>query len=182
MNLEDNIMKAQPDETTGEAQVKAFDALEGDLQQALEIAQAEAAKQAELHVRALADLDNVRRRAIREREELKKTGTANLIEAVLPALDSFRLGFTAADQHPEAAEVTRGFKMAYDQLFQALQSQGLSAIEPMGLPFDPHAHECIAQRPAPGVEEGFVVDVVRVGYRLGEKLLRPASVIIAQAL
>lgn len=154
---------------------------ENDLEKALILAQQALEDQKQLHLRALADLDNIRRRAAREQLELQVTATAQLMEAILPALDSFRLGFLAGEHHTAHVDMLKGFKMAYDQLLQILQSNGLELIDPKGIIFDPHAHECVAQRSELGVDEGIVLEVVRVGYRLGKKLLRPASVIIASA-
>lgn len=150
-----------------------------DLQSLLEAAKIEAERHNQLHLRALADMQNLRNRFIREKEDLIKTANAMLIEAFLPALDSFRLGFLAAENQPEAQSVVSGFKMAYDQLIQTLKEKGLTVLDPLHEVFDPHAHECLAQKPAEGIAEGIIVEVFRVGYRLGDRLLRPASVIIA---
>jgi molecular chaperone GrpE len=156
--------------------------LEGkDMQILLQESQEEAKKQADLYLRSLADMQNLRNRFIREKGELVKTANAMLIEALLPALDSFRLGFLASEGHAEGKDVALGFKMAYDQLMNALQEKGLLILDPKGEMFDPHAHECLAQKPAEGVEEGVILEVFRVGYRLGDRLLRPANVIIAAA-
>lgn len=152
---------------------------EPNSQSLLEAAQGEIERQNQLHLRALADMQNLRNRFVREKEDLIKTANAMLIEAFLPALDSFRLGFLAATNQVEAKEVVAGFKMAYDQLMQTLKEKGLIVLDPINENFDPHSHECLAQRPADGVAEGVVVEVFRVGYRLGDRLLRPASVIIA---
>lgn len=150
-----------------------------DLQSLLEAAQEEVERQTQLHLRALADMQNLRNRFLREKEDLIKTANAMLIEAFLPALDSFRLGFLAAQNQAEAQNVVSGFKMAYDQLMQTLKEKGLIVLDPLNEVFDPHFHECLAQKPTEGVAEGIVVEVFRVGYRLGDRLLRPASVIIS---
>ncbi len=177
MHREDASMKKDLEESIKETSPTPEDSSNDPLL----AVQEELAKQKDLQLRALADLDNLRRRFAREREDLIKTGTAALIEALIPALDSFRIGFNTAQNHPETSELTRGFKMAYDQLLQALAQHGLHILEPIGELFDPHVHDCLAQRPAEGAEEGIILDVIAVGYRLADKLIRPAKVIIAQA-
>jgi len=150
-----------------------------DIQTALAQAKEEISAYKDKHLRTLADLDNLRRRTIIEKDQLRKTAASQLIESILPVLDSFQLGLQAAQQHPEAQDITKGFRLAFDQLMNVLQQQGLTILNPIDAAFDPHQHECIAQRQQAGVDEGTVLEVVRVGYQLADKLLRPASVIVA---
>ena len=90
-----------------------------------------------------------------------------------------QLGLQAAENHPEAKDVTIGFKMVDDQLKSALTEQGLESIVPDGERFDPNLHECISQQASDEIEEDFVIQTVRSGYRLNEKLLRAANVIVS---
>jgi molecular chaperone GrpE len=145
----------------------------------LETVRADLSRQQELVVRTLADLDNVRKRAIRERDEWRTFAVASLIEALLPVFDAWKMGLDAAVNHPEAAETVKGLLMAYDQMQRVLSDHGVTVINPLGQSLDPHSHECVAHQPKEGAAEDEVIQVVRVGYKLGEKLLRPATVIVA---
>lgn len=130
-------------------------------------------------IRARADLDNVRRRAIRDKEELVKVANARIIEDLLPVLDNFELGFQSAEQHEDGKSIAEGFKMVYSQLKSSLEQHGLLAINPEGVEFNPNEHEAVSQAPSDDVEEGNVLTVIRVGYSLRGKLLRPATVIVS---
>ncbi len=146
----------------------------------LELALAEAAKFKDLYVRSLADLDNFRRRAARDKEDTRRTAAANLLEDLLPALDNMRLGLQSALQaHPEAKAVIDGIKLVSDQLRSVLTQHGLKEIAPMGQAFDPKFHESVAQQPSAEVAEGQVLQVLRPGYLLNDRLLRAASVVVS---
>lgn len=141
--------------------------------------QTEANEHREKFLRAVADLDNYRKRATRDREELVRVATMNLVEDLLPILDNFKLGLGSAEQAPEIKQHIQGFHMIYDQLSQLLEGKGLEAINPDQTTFDPTLHECIAHQPSDSVPEDRIMQVVRIGYKLNGKLLRPASVIVS---
>jgi molecular chaperone GrpE len=146
----------------------------------LEAAQAEAAKFKDQYVRSLADLDNFRRRAARDKEDTRRTAAASLLEDLLPAIDNMRLGLQSALQaHPEAKAVIDGIKLVSDQLRSVLGQHGLKEIDPAGQPFDPKFHESVAQQPSDQVAEGHVLQVLRPGYLLNDRLLRAASVVVS---
>ena len=142
----------------------------------LEQAQAEAA---EMKSRSVADLENYRKRMAREKSEILRSASAAVIESLLPVLDNLKLGLQAAAQHPEAKDVTEGFKMVEDQLRRALSEHGAEELIPDGEPFDPNLHECIAQQPSDTVPEDHVISTTRSGYRLNERLLRAANVLVS---
>lgn len=145
----------------------------------LEKAQAEAAEMKTRYLRSVADLENYRKRIAREKQEIIRSAAANVVEALLPVLDNMKLGLQAAENHPEAKDVTIGFKMVDDQLKRSLSEQGLEELMPDGDTFDPNLHECIAHQPSEEVEEDKVIQTVRAGYRLNERLIRAASVIVS---
>ncbi len=131
-------------------------------------------------LRAVADLDNYRRRMAREMQESRMLANAALIEDLLPALDNFRLGMTAAANHPEAADVAKGFEVVASQLQQILAQHGLVVLEPAaGDDFDHNEHEAVSQQPSDDIADDKVVTLVRAGYKLNERLLRPASVVVS---
>ncbi|CAI8290430.1 MAG: Protein GrpE [Opitutia bacterium UBA7350] len=145
----------------------------------LEQAQAETAEMQSRYLRSVADLENYRKRMAREKSEILRSASAAVIESLLPVLDNLRLGLQAAEQHPEAQDVTAGFKMVDDQLRRTLSEQGAQELVPDGEAFDPNLHECIAQQPSDTVPEDHVISTIRSGYQLNERLLRAANVIVS---
>ena len=146
---------------------------------ALEAAQTQAKNMEERYLRAMADLENLRKRTTREKQELSQFAAARIIEAILPILDSFEIGIQAAEKEPQAHSITQGFKMVYEQLNNLLSDNDLQTLNPLGAPFDPNRHECVAHQPSTDASEGTVTAVTRIGYSLHERLLRPASVVVS---
>ena len=143
-------------------------------------AKAEAAANYDKFMRTAADLENFRRRTVREKDELRQIVTARVLEDLLPALDNLALGLAAAKQpNADLKSLTGGIDMVFAQLRSALANHGLKEINPLGQPFDPHQHESISHAPSADVKEEHVVTVVRTGYSLNGRLLRPASVIVS---
>ena len=145
----------------------------------LEQARNEAAEMKVRYLRAVADLENYRKRITREKQEIIRSAAANVVESLLPVMDNMKLGLQAAENHPEAKDVTYGFKMVDDQLKKSLSEQGLEELVPDGEQFDPNLHECIAHQPSDEVKEDFVIQTVRAGYRLNDRLIRAANVIVS---
>lgn len=131
------------------------------------------------YLRLVADLENFRKRALREREDLLKVANGNFAEDLFPALDNFRLGLAAAESHPEAKPVVDGFRMVFGQIGEVLKNKGVEEVAPAGGEFDPKYHECISHLPHPGIPENHVIQTVRLGYRMDDRLLRAASVIVS---
>ena len=134
------------------------------------------------YLRTVAELDNLRKRAARDREEISTRIKANLIGDLLPTMDAFRLGMEDARKREEAKGVVDGFAMVLTQFESVLGENGLSLIDPCGDPFDPNLHEAVARENSEDVDEGLVLSTVRVGYKLGERLLRPAAVVISEGV
>ena len=134
-------------------------------------------------LRATADFDNFRKRAARERQESIRFANEALLEKLIPVLDNFDMALAAAAQSAQG-EATQslqtGINMIYQQFRQALTDSGLEEIDATGKPFDPNLHEAVSQRDEADVPEGQVVQQLRKGYRLRERLIRPATVIIAR--
>ena len=130
-------------------------------------------------LRLQADFDNYRKRVARERAEEQQQAAERLILALLPALDHFELGLRNAQTHGGDATLVEGFRMIYQQLGEALKQAGLTPIVVDGQLFNPHEHEAITSVPSEEYPVDMVITEVRRGYRLGEKLLRPAQVIVS---
>ena len=145
----------------------------------LEKAQAEAAEMKTRYLRSVADMENYRKRIAREKQDIIRNAAANVVESLLPVLDNMKLGLQAAENHPEAKDVTFGFKMVDDQLKKSLSEQGLEELIPDGDTFDPNFHECVAHQPSEDVAEDIIIQTVRAGYRLNDRLIRAANVIVS---
>ena len=145
----------------------------------LEKAQNEAKEMKVRYLRAVADLENYRKRITREKQDIIRSAAGCVVESLLPVLDNMKLGLKSAENHPEAKEVTSGFKMVDNQLKKSLSEQGLEELLPNGETFDPNLHECISHQPSSEVAEDHIIETVRAGYRLNERLLRAASVIVS---
>jgi molecular chaperone GrpE len=133
------------------------------------------------YLRVHADLENLKKRAIKEREDAVQRTRSQLISDLLPIIDAFQMGLTEATKHEGATEIVEGFAMAMKQMHSTLDSYGLIVLEPEKDEFDPKFHEAINYEVNNDLEEGTVVKTIRSGYRLGDKLLRPASVILSKS-
>jgi molecular chaperone GrpE len=132
-------------------------------------------------LRAVADLDNVRKRARRDVDAAQARGLAKLARELLPALDSFERALAAAEAQPENRDhhLTDGIRLVQTELLAALARVGIEPDSPKGERFDPHRHEAVAQQPADGAELGTIIEVYSAGYRYGDDVLRPAKVVVA---
>ena len=168
--------------TTAEAAERAATG-QPDLAAELAAAKAESAANYDKFVRAVADLENFRRRAVREKDDLRTTATGRVLEDIFPVLDNLGLAIQAAKQpNADVKSLVGGVDMVLTQLKSALATHGLKEINPAGQPFDPHQHEAISHQPSPDVKEEHVMNVVRTGYSLNGRLLRPASVVVSSGL
>jgi molecular chaperone GrpE len=149
------------------------------LEELLAAAKNEAAANYDRYVRAIADLENFRRRVAREKEELRQFASASLLQGLLPVLDNLQLGVAAARQQTDTKTIVDGVTMVLEHLKGVLSNHGLKEINPVGQKFDPHQHESISHQPSPTVPEEQVLQVVRIGYSLNGRLLRPASVVVS---
>jgi molecular chaperone GrpE len=129
--------------------------------------------------RTAADFDNFRKRATREREEFVTFANERLVKELLPILDDLERALVAATEHQEAA-LEDGVRLVHQSLAGLLTRQGLKEIDAVGK-FDPHVHEALLSQPSEA-EEGSVIDVVQKGYTLGDRVVRPARVVVAAPL
>src|SRR5207249_8705882 len=128
--------------------------------------------------RLKAEFDNYRKRAAREQLEFASRAAERLVKELLPVLDDLERALDAAEEHEEA-KLEEGVSLVHRALADALQKEGLSEIATDGK-FDPHVHEALLTQPDDDVESGAILDVLQKGYRLGDKVLRPARVIVAE--
>jgi molecular chaperone GrpE len=172
MNNDINDMELQP----GEAQSDANSA--PALAEVNEKLQAEKRELYDRLLRSQAELDNIRKRTVKEKEEIRQHAAENLIRSLLPTLD----GFDRALQHRDEsvpATFYQGMELIYKEFRDVLSRAGLVAVETEGKTFDPHVHQAVETVNAPGKRENEIVAEMQRGYRLKNKLLRPAIVKVA---
>jgi molecular chaperone GrpE len=126
--------------------------------------------------RVKADFDNYRKRAARDQEALVARAGERIVKELLPVLDDLERALEAAESHEEA-KLEEGVKLVHRQLEQLLEREGLAPVATDGK-FDPHVHEALLTQPSAS-EEGSVIEVLQKGYRLGDRVLRPARVVVA---
>lgn len=143
-------------------------------------------------LRTTADFENFKKRAARERIESAQSATVSLLQKLLPVLDNFEMALTAAQSATAAnpagapadggklASLQSGVQMIQQQLRSALAETGLEEIDAAGKLFDPNVHEAVSQMESAEIPEGHVLQQLRKGYKLKERLLRPATVIVAK--
>ena len=161
----------QPD-LTEDATAKLREIVEA-LQQSL--ADAEADK-----LRALADYQNLNRRAREEKEALRRFATENLVTALLPVLDNFERTVNHLEAGADPEKMLSGVRIVEKQLRQILESQNLQRIDVLGQPFDPDLHDAIGMEASPEHEDGTIIAEIEPGYRMGDKVIRPARVKVAK--
>jgi molecular chaperone GrpE len=127
--------------------------------------------------RVAAEFENYRKRAARDQESLAARAAERLVRELLPVLDDLERALQAAEEHEEAT-LEEGVRLVHRQLAETLRKEGLEEVSTEGT-FDPHVHEALMARPDEEREAGAILDVVQKGYRIGEKVIRPARVIVA---
>ncbi len=132
------------------------------------------------YLRLYSEFDNFRRRTAKERLELIKTASEDMVSAILPVVDDFERAFKANEAEQDAAKVRDGNQLVFNKFQKVLEAKGLKPMEGLiGEPFDADTQEAITQIPAPAEDmKGKVIDVVEKGYTLGDKVIRYAKVVI----
>ena len=138
----------------------------------------EAAQWKEVAMRTAAELDNYRKRMAREMQDTARFANAGLLESLLPVLDNFEYGLSAAKAESEKSNIYVGLSMVLKQVQDFLRDQGVEEVSATGK-FDPNVHEGMTQQPSDEVPEGAIIYQTRKGYRLRDRLLRPASVVLS---
>lgn len=146
----------------------------------LAAAKKEAADNYERYVRSVADLENYRKRAVRDREDASHRASTRILEDLMPVLDNLALGLQAAKApNADLKTLLGGVEMIGQQLKTALAGHGLAEVTPLGKPFDPNLHEAISHQPNAEIPADHVCAVVRTGYTLNGRLVRAASVVVS---
>lgn len=163
---------AQPEPVTAEGHEAAAAAADSLAQQV---------RDAEDRVlRAQAELENFRKRSRREYEDAIRYREIDLLRDLLPVLDTVRRAIEASETTADVDSLRAGFRMTAQQLEKVLETHGCKIIETEGKTFDPNIHDAMLQQVVPGVAAGTIVGVASRGYKLHERVVRPAHVIVAK--
>ncbi|MGL5742431.1 MAG: nucleotide exchange factor GrpE [Legionella sp.] len=150
-----------------------------ELSEKLALAEQQAHENWEKSVRALADLDNVRRRSEREVANAHRYGVEKLITSLLPVIDSLAQALQLAVQADDTA-MCEGLELTLKLFVDALQKFDVEQIDPLGSPFDPQLHEAMSMQNAPDAEPNTVLAVFQKGYKLSDRVIRPARVVVSK--
>ena len=173
-NVEEELKKqsqeaAENEQTTSEASKE------------LEEAQKVIDEQKDKYLRLSAEFDNFRKRTLKEKAELIKNGGEKAINAILPILDDLERALQNMQKAEDVKAIYEGVELIYQKFLKNLHQEGLEKMEPVGEAFDTDFHEAVALVPAPSEEQkGKVLDCVQTGYKLNEKVIRHAKVVVAQ--
>lgn len=193
-NVEEELKKqsqeaAENEQTTSEASEAQENASseekeltpEEKLGKELEEAQKAIDEQKDKYLRLSAEFDNFRKRTLKEKTELIKNGGEKTINAILPILDDLERALQNMQKAEDVKAIYEGVELIYQKFLKNLHQEGLEKMEPVGETFDTDFHEAVALVPAPSEEQkGKVLDCVQTGYKLNEKVIRHAKVVVAQ--
>jgi len=168
--------KGKPDPKTEEKS----NAAEGDPMRKIEEAEKKAAENYDKYLRAVAELDNYRKRAVRDKADAIKYGNENLLRDILPLVDSVDRALAHAGTSDDFEAFKKGLKMLHEQLLCCLKKYGVEVIDTEGKDFDPNVHEAMLQVISDEHETGKVVNEFERGYLLNGRLLRPAKVCVCK--
>ena len=181
LTASDESVPAAADETSAEIQP---DSISVEELRELKVRAAKADENWDKYLRSVADLDNYRKRVAREKEELARFTSERVVAALLPALDNLERAIEAAQAHgAENSSLLEGLTQVYNQFRRTLVEFGLlEIIAGVGQPFDPNLHEAVSQVDSAAHEEGHVIEQLQRGYKLADRLLRPARVVVSKGL
>ena len=191
MKMEDEANKA--DAAGADAQADAADAAaeqpadaaaeqpaeQESTESAEDVLKAELAAANDRNLRLMAEFDNFRRRSAKEQLELIETANGKLLEKLSEVQDNFERAFAAENKAKDLEAFEKGMQMIYNQFAKILTDAGLEQIDPTGAEFDPNCHEALMQQPSETIPEGHVVTVFQKGYKLKNKILKTAKVIVS---
>ena len=169
-----NVANEEATNLQEQAEKKAEETTEGALQQKYD-------ELNDTHLRLRAEFDNYRKRTLREKSDLIKSGGENALTNLLPVIDDFERALQNIEKAEDMKAVAEGVDLIYTKFVAYLKSQGVKAMEVVGKPFDSDYCEAIATIPAPTPDEkGKVLDCVQTGYMLNEKVIRHAKVVVGE--
>lgn len=172
---EAKLEDAHKNEEKLESPEKNADSLEAQLEQA----QAKASENWDQFIRAKAEMDNLRRRSVKDLENAHKFGIEKFVTELLPVLDSMVMGLAVEDASAES--LREGMELTMNMLEKMMEKLGIEEIDPLNEKFDVAKHQAMTTQPSAEVEPNTVLAVMQKGYSLNERLIRPAMVIVSRA-
>ena len=186
-NVEEEMAKQEETVTENAEQQAAAEAAEEQqevadpVMQELEAAKATIEEQKDKYLRLSAEFDNYRKRTLKEKADLIKNGGEKAISAILPILDDLERALQNMQKADDVKAMYEGIDLIYQKFLKGLSQEGLQKMEPVGEVFDTDYHEAVALVPAPSEDQkGKVLDCVQTGYKLNDKVIRHAKVVVAQ--
>lgn len=186
-NVEEEMAKQEETVTENAEQQAAAEAAEEQQEvadpvtQELKAAKATIEEQKDKYLRLSAEFDNYRKRTLKEKAELIKNGGEKAISAILPILDDLERALQNMQKADDVKAMYEGIDLIYQKFLKGLSQEGLQKMEPVGEAFDTDYHEAVALVPAPSEDQkGKVLDCVQTGYKLNDKVIRHAKVVVAQ--
>ena len=178
-DIESTADRNAGDETAAEQSAAADEPPVAETDEAVVALQRERDALKEQFLRAVADFDNYRKRIERERRELSEYAAADVLLELLPIIDNFERALQAP-AGPDVDAFRRGVDLIHKQMLDLLRKRGVTPIDAHGADFDPNVHQAVIHEPSEAHREGEVMQELQRGYKLGERLLRPAMVKVAK--
>ena len=150
------------------------------MQQELEGAKSETEAATDAMLRLAAELDNYKKRTVKERESLIKYATQDIIQELLPILDNFERAIESASKTKDFNSFLEGVKMIFKQMYDALEKKGVNKIDAVGKAFDPNIHEAVMQLTSEEYPENVIVEELQPGYTLHDRVIRPSMVVVSR--
>lgn len=172
----------QPNEDAAQSQAQSADEVAAEKTVEEKLAEAEAAleKEKKEYLFLMADMDNMRKRFMKEKAEILRNGAEAAMKALLPVVDDFERGIDAIKNTSDAEAVKEGMILIYNKFMKYLEQNGVKPMESDGQPFNEEFHEAVALVPGMEDKKGLVIDTVQKGYMINDKVLRHAKVAVAQ--
>ncbi len=170
---------AQTEATSTDAKEQPTESDDASANSATEALKAELDAANDRNLRLMAEFDNFRRRSAKEQLELIETANGKLLEKLSEVQDNFERAFASENKAQDLEAFEKGMQMIYNQFAKILADAGLEQVDPTGAEFDPNCHEALMQQPSETIPEGHVVTVFQKGYRLKNKILKTAKVIVS---
>ncbi len=181
-NDAEEAIEANPEAADNAQETPAQNDADSKAEQAPETAEEEATKWRNLAHRNQAELENFRKRMAREKMEAIQYSNLGLLEELLPIIDNFEMGLTAAKNESEDSMIYQGMSMVHKQMQNFLTDHGVESIDATHQKFDPNLHEALEERYSDEVPEGDVIQMTRQGYKCKDRLLRASNVVVSKGL
>jgi molecular chaperone GrpE len=177
--LEGESVEEEHEKDRGKRTKKPEEMTKQELLKKLSETQEQAQNNYDLYMRTYAEMENIKKRGIKEREELAKYANESLIREMLPMIDSLDKAIAHARDDQDSSALIEGLELTRDGLMKTLEKAGLEAVEALGKPFDPNFHEAVSQQKDDTVAPGHVMIELQKGYVLNGRLIRPSTVVIS---